>query len=467
MKENENNPVIVGLDIGTTKIVAIAGRKNPKGKLEILGFGEVEYNGIINGIVMNIEQCVNAIDVVMKKCLETCKGLKVSEVYASIGGMHIKSIQTRSNRIRTKINEEISKKDVELLICDQYKTHIALTDEIIEVIPQEFIIDNVAYVANPIGMCGTKIGANFHIITSDKGAIHNIKRCIDKAGLQTKDLVLQQLASAAAVTDNEDLEAGVVVVDIGGGTTDVAIYSEGILKHTAIIPFGGVNITDAIRNDLGILRSQAEQIKIEYGTAITDEANENEIIKVAGLRGFPAKEIPIKKLSEIIQAQIQEILDFVLYHLKQLNLEKGLHGGIIITGGSSLIKNIEPLTNSITGMCVRVGYATAQLADGYPEIIANPRYATCVGLVLKGYEKLENGFMQNSIDSNNFIHLKDEEEINMHNENNSGSTIPPANDAGNEIVNGKKKHDGMKGLFSGIKYKFIRIFESEEDEIMN
>ena len=218
-------------------------------------------------------------------------------------------------------------------------------------IPQEFTVDNFQNIPNPIGYGGVKVGANFHIITGDKNAIRNINRAVEKSGLHTKDLVLQPLASASAVMGQEDLEAGVAIVDIGGGTTDLAVFYEGILKHTAVIPFGGENITNDIKTGLGVLKTQAEQMKVQFGTALANEAKANAFITIPGLRGMPAKEISVKNLANIIQARMSEIMDFVTYHLKQVGLDnKMLNGGIVLTGGGSQLKHLIQLTEYVTGL---------------------------------------------------------------------------------------------------------------------
>src|SRR5260221_2513692 len=260
---NHEQPIIVGLDIGTTKIAAIAGRKNDYGKLEILGFGRANSNGVKHGQVLNIDETIKAIQAAMDNCYASNPNLEITEVYVGIAGHHIKSLQPRGHIVRQDTNEEITQREIDQLIADQFKTYIPAGDQIIDVIPQEFTVDNFQNIPNPIGYGGVKVGANFHIITGDKNAIRNINRAVEKSNLLTKDLVLQTLASAAAVIGQEDLEASVTLVDIGGGTTDLAVFYEGILKHTAVIPFGGENNTNENNNRLGVLNTHAEQIKAE------------------------------------------------------------------------------------------------------------------------------------------------------------------------------------------------------------
>ncbi len=388
---NHEQPIIVGLDIGTTKIAAIAGRKNEYGKLEILGFGRANSNGVQHGMVLNIDQTIKAIEMALKNCYDSNPNLEIGEVYVGIAGHHIKSLQTRGDIVRQSIEEEIRQEEIDRLVADQYRTYIPAGDQIIDVIPQEFTVDNFQNIPNPIGYSGVKVGANFHIITGDKNAIRNINRSVDKAGLITKDLVLQPLASAAAVMCDQDLEAGVAIVDIGGGTTDLAVFYEGILKHTAVIPFGGENITNDIKNGLGVLKTQAEQMKIQFGSALSDETKSNAFITIPGLRGMAPKEISVKNLAGIIQARMSEIMDFVTYHLKQVGLDtRMLNGGVILTGGGSQLKHLIQLTEYVTGLNARIGYPNEHLAGGHIEELAKPMYSTCIGLILKGYNDYEN-----------------------------------------------------------------------------
>ena len=387
---NHEQPIIVGLDIGTTKIAAIAGRKNEYGKLEILGFGRANSNGVKHGQVLNIDETIKAIRMALDNCYASNPNLDISEVYVGIAGHHIKSLQTRGDIVRQNTEEEITRKEIDQLVADQYKTYIPAGDQIIDVIPQEFTVDNFQNIPNPIGYGGVKVGANFHIITGDKNAIRNINRAVEKSNLHTKDLVLQPLASAAAVMGQEDLEAGVAIVDIGGGTTDLAVFYEGILKHTAVIPFGGENITNDIKTGLGVLKTQAEQMKVQFGSALSNEAKANAYITIPGLRGMPAKEISVKNLANIIQARMSEIMDFVTYHLKQVGLDsRMLNGGIVLTGGGSQLRHLIQLTEYITGLNARIGFPTEHLAGGHIEELAKPTYSTCIGLILKGYSDYE------------------------------------------------------------------------------
>lgn len=468
----KEQPIIVGLDIGTTKVVAIAGRKNEFGKVEILGLGRADSAGVSHGVVMNIEQCIRSVEQAIERCIQSNPQLEIKEVYVGIAGQHIKSLQTRGDRVRTNTDSEIGKDDIDLLIRDQYRTYIPAGDQIIDIVPQDFTVDSTPYVVDPIGMSGVKIGANFHVITGDRNAIRNIKRCVDKASLTTRDLVLQPLASAASVMNDEDLEAGVAIVDIGGGTTDMAVFYDGILKHTAVIPYAGVNITNDIRNGLGVLRAQAEQMKVQFGTAIAQEANGNAYITIPGLRGMPAKEISVKNLAHIIEARMHEILDYVVYHLKQINLDKKLYGGIILTGGGAQLKHITQLTEFLTGLGARIGQPNEHLAGGHSEALNNPMYSTCIGLILRGYHDYENGRMRFAGDGGNYIHAdasrtvtpREEEEYEPQVED---TFVTAPEEAEDPIQANRKKinnrNENVKRLFDGLKGKFMKMFEDVED----
>lgn len=388
-------PIIVGLDIGTTKIAAIAGRKNEHGKLEILGFGRANSNGVQHGQVLNIDLTIKAVQQALQNCYNSNPDLEINEVYVGIAGHHIKSLQTRGDMVRQDSEIEIQRSEVDILIENQRKTFIPAGDQIIDVIPQDFHVDNIQGIKDPVGYNGVKVGANFHIITGDRNAIRNINRAVTRSQLVTKDLVLQPLASASAVMSEVDFEAGVVILDIGGGTSDIAVFHEGILKHTAVIPFGGENITNDIKQGLGVLKNQAEAMKIQFGSALSNETNANAYITIPGLKGMPAKEISVKNLSQIIQARMSEILDFVVYHLKQVGLDsRSLNGGVILTGGGAQLKHLIQLTEYATGLNARIGLPIEHLAPNHIEELKKPMYSTCIGLILKGYSDYENKYKE-------------------------------------------------------------------------
>lgn len=458
---NEQQPIIVGLDIGTTKIAAIAGRKNEFGKLEIIGFGRANSNGVKHGQVLNIDETIKAIQMALENCYASNPNLEISEVYVGIAGHHIKSLQTRGDIVRHQTDEEITQREIDQLVADQYKTYIPAGDQIIDVIPQEFTVDNFQNIPNPIGYGGVKVGANFHIITGDKNAIRNINRAVEKSGLNTKDLVLQPLASAAAVMGHEDLEAGVAIVDIGGGTTDLAVFYEGILKHTAVIPFGGENITNDIKTGLGVLKTQAEQMKVQFGSALANEARGNAFITIPGLRGMPAKEISVKNLANIIQARMSEIMDFVTYHLKQVGLDnRMLNGGVVLTGGGAQLKHLIQLTEYVTGLNARIGYPTEHLSAGHIEELARPTYSTCIGLILKGYSDYEHNRKQFE---NKFRRMDVPEALKKTAPVTEKEMVETEEAIQTEKVKNRK---GIKDFWGKFKDGIIDLFKEEEDHAL-
>jgi cell division protein FtsA len=450
----QEQPIIVGLDIGTTKIAAIAGRKNEFGKLEILGFGLASSNGGQHGMVLNIDQTIKAIETALKNCYDSNPGLEINEVYVGIAGHHIKSLQTRGDMVRRITDDEIKQFEIDQLIADQYKTYIPAGDQIIDVIPQEYTVDNIQNISDPIGYTGVKVGANFHIITGDRNAIRNINRSVEKAGLKVKDLMLQPLASSAAVMSEQDIEAGIAILDIGGGTTDLAVFHEGILKHTAVIPFGGENITNDIKMGLGVLKTQAERMKVQFGSALADHAQTNAFVKIPGLRGLPAREISVKNLASIIQARMSEILAFVTFHLKQVGLDnKMLNGGIVLTGGGSQLKHLIQLTEYATGLNARLGYPNEHLASNHISELEKPMYATCIGLILKGY---------NIYESNHKRLYPDEQRI-LVKPLQKETPDPVVNIGEPEKQDVVKKGKTLKDLMDSMKHGLIDLFKEEVD----
>ncbi len=383
----EPSEIVVGLDIGTTKIVAIVGRRNEFGKIEILGMGKSESFGVARGVVQNIDQTVQSIQTAVAEA-EAKSGVDIKVVNVGIAGQHIRSMQHRGIKTRASNELEISQNDIDSLIDDMFKLMMAPGEEIIHVLPQEYIIDNESGIKNPIGMSGNRLEANFHIITGQIAAARNIYKCVQKAGLEVSELTLEPLASADAVLSNEEKEAGVVLVDIGGGTTDVAIFQDGIIRHTAVIPFGGNVITEDVKEGCTIIKSQAELLKMKFGSALASENQENEIVSIPGLRGRAHKEISVRNLSAIIQARMEEIVEHVYYEIKHSGYEKKLIAGIVVTGGGAQLKHVSQLIEYITGMDTRVGYPNEHLAKG-SEDVTSPLFATSVGLVMKGLQTLD------------------------------------------------------------------------------
>ena len=388
-QQNENiiGDLVVGLDIGTTKIAAIVGYKNEFGKVVILSIGKAESLGVQRGVVANIEQTIDSINTAVKLAADKAE-IDIEEVIVGIAGQHIKSMQHRGMITRKSLDEEVNQNDVDNLIDNMHRLVMNPGEEIIHVIPQEYIIDNEGGIRNPIGHSGIRLEGNFHIITGQVSAVKNIFKCVSRANLITADLHLEPLASADAVLSDEEKEAGVVLVDIGGGTTDVAIFYDGIIRHTAVIPFGGNIITEDIKEGCGIIKTHAEQLKMRFGSALEQESQKNEVISIPGLRGRPHKEISVNTLAQIIEARMEEILDLVLFEIKNSGYDRKLAGGIVITGGGSQLKHLNHLVMRQTGLDCRIGTPNEHLAGAEDEL-KNPMYATAVGLVMKGIEKYE------------------------------------------------------------------------------
>ncbi|MDG1476689.1 MAG: cell division protein FtsA [Vicingaceae bacterium] len=395
--EGTASEIVVGLDIGTTKIVVIVGRKNEHGKLEVLGMGKSESIGVSRGVVSNIDKTVQSIRLAVEDA-EAKSGVDIKVVNVGIAGQHIKSLQHRGIKVRHNVEDEISQNDINALIDDMYKLVMLPGEEIIHVLPQEYIIDNEQGIKDPIGMAGVRLEANFHIITGQIAAAKNIYKCVHKAGLEVEDLILEPLASSEAVLSAEEKEAGVALVDIGGGTTDIAIFQDGIIRHTAVIPFGGNSITEDIKEGCGIIKNQAELLKVKFGSALASESKENEIVSIPGLRGREPKEISLKTLAQIIQARMEEVIENIYYEIKNSGYENKLICGIVVTGGGSQLKHISQLLEYVTGMDTRIGYPNEHLAKGNAEELTSPLFATGVGLVIKGYEGLKTKNASNSGD---------------------------------------------------------------------
>ena len=390
--------IIVGLDIGTTKVCAIVGRANQYGKVDILGMGKVaSHGGVTRGVVSNIDKTVAAIQAAIKEAAEK-SNVDIQRVEVGIAGAHINSLQHRGMIIRNDGESEINADDLKKLENDMFKLAVKPGDRILHVIPQEYTVDDEPGIIDPIGMAGVKVEGNFHIITGQISAAKNIYKCVEKSNLQVTEIALEPLASSEAVLSSDELEAGVVLVDIGGGTTDVAIFYDNIICHTAVIPYGGNIITEDIKQGCNVMKAHAELLKVKFGSALASELDENEIVTIPGIRGRAAKEISVKNLSMIIQARIQEIMELVDFEIKQSGLDKKLAGGIVITGGGSQLKHVDQLAEFVTGLDARIGYPNEHLAKGMVEEVKSPIYATGVGLVLRGL-KSSQGNSENKLDS--------------------------------------------------------------------
>ncbi|THV59224.1 cell division protein FtsA [Flagellimonas alvinocaridis] len=378
----------VGLDIGTTKIVAIIGRENEYGKIEVLGMGKSKSLGVHRGVVNNITQTISSIQQAVEQA-EVNSGVKIGSVVAGIAGQHIRSLQHSDYITRPNSEEVINNDDLDKLCNQVYKLVMLPGEEIIHVLPQEYKVDGQSEIKEPRGMYGGRLEANFHVVVGQVSSIKNIGRCIKSSGLELGNITLEPLASAEAVLSQEEKEAGVALLDIGGGTTDLAIFKDGIIRHTSVIPFGGNVITEDIKEGCSIIEKQAELLKIKFGSAWPGENKDNEIVSIPGLRGREPKEITLKNLSKIIHARVVEIIEQVYVEIKNYGHEeqkKKLIAGIVLTGGGSQLKHLKQLVEYITGMDTRIGYPNEHLAGDSDEEVASPLYATAVGLLMKALE---------------------------------------------------------------------------------
>jgi cell division protein FtsA len=434
---------VAAIDIGTTKIVAIVGKKKENGKIDILGISKTASKGVKRGVVLNIEEAVNSIQKTVEDVQFTI-GKEISEVFVGIAGQHIRSIKNRGYINRDSYDDEITREDIDALVNDMYKIPIDVGEEIIHVLPQNFIVDNEIGVKNPVGMSGKRVEANFHIVIGQIASARNISKCINKAGLKLNSLILEPLASSEAVLTADEKEAGVALVDIGGGTTDIAVYYDDIIRHTAVIPFGGDVVTRDIKEGCSILQRQAELLKIQYGSALGDLAKEEEVVSIPGISGREPKEISFKSLAYIIQSRMEEIMDAVIYEIENSGYFDRLSAGIVLTGGGALLKHLPALVKFKTGMDVRVGYPSEHIANDNDAKVNDPMFATSVGLVLKGYEHIEKNKKNLVIEEEN---TEVEEEITKDEEQHATSK------------------DSKQGIMNTIKKVFTDIFDEEDTEM--
>jgi cell division protein FtsA len=443
--------VVVALDIGTTKVCCLVGRKSVHGKIEMIGVGKVESIGVLRGVVSNIEKTVSAIREAVE-IAERQAGMKLRDVHVGIAGQHIKSLQHRGILTRESDHTEINDRDIDRLVNDMFKLVLPPGDKIIHVFPQEFTVDNEQGITDPVGMCGVRLEANFHIITGQITAINNIYRCIEKAGLKVKDLTLEPIASADAVLSDEEKQAGVALVDMGGGTTDITIFHEGLIRHTAVIPFGGNVITADIKEGCTVMQPQAEKLKVKFGSALSNEVFDNRIITIPGLKGREHKEISEKNLSRIIQARMEEMLDYVLWEIRRSGFERKLIGGIVLTGGGALMNHIDKLTELHTAMSCRVGLPVENLAHGYRQSVSSPIFSTAIGLLQRGLEDVEYRDPALEPAANETI---GETAL----PNNSNSTSPESNAKEPSNVSEEKSPTWLENVFKKTK----EWFEAEPD----
>ena len=386
-KAMSESKIIVGLDIGTTKVACIVGRKAENKKIEILGYGKTISTGVRRGVVTNITETVEAIKKAVKQASDQ-SGVDIQRVSVGIAGQHIKSLQHRGVMMRDNHETEITEAELEQLREDTRKINMMPGEEIIDIIRQDTYVDG-ELANNPVGMLGSKIEANFHVIIGQTLAAKNIVKCIEKAGLEMDYMILEPIASAQAVLDEEEKDAGVVLVDIGGGTTDIAIFKESKIQHTAVIPFGGNIITEDICTGCSIIRHYAEEVKVKFGSALADENREDEVVSIPGIKGRPPKEISFKNLAGIIQSRLEEIFELVNIEIQKARSDNKLIAGIVLTGGGAMMKHINMLAEFSTGMEVRIGHPDEHLTKSKIADIASPMYATGIGLVIETIARME------------------------------------------------------------------------------
>ncbi len=439
---NQKDRIVAAIDIGTTKIVSLIGRLNEHNRLEVLGISRSASKGVKRGVVLNIEETVNAIQNTISEAREQ-SGLQFSEVFVGIAGQHIKSVRNRGYVNRDSYEDEITREDLHALIQDMYKIPVDVGEEIIHVLPQNYIVDNETGVKSPVGMSGKRLEANFHIVIGQISSARNIEKCIRRVGLQVKQLVLEPLASSAAVLTEDEKEAGVALVDIGGGTTDVAVYYDDVIRHTAVIPFGGNVVTRDIKEGCAILQRQAESLKMQFGSALGDLAHDDKVVTIPGISGRDPKEISFKSLAYIIQSRMEEIIDAIVYEIENSGYMDKLSAGIVLTGGGAMLKNLNQLVKFKTGMDVRIGYPNECLASDTPDEINQPMYSTSIGLLLKGLE----------------IYEENQESLNV---NNLGQDAEDPVEE--EEIARKKVKDRFKGgrLLEGLKNTLSDIFDESD-----
>lgn len=390
---------IAAIDIGTTKIVAIIGSVSENGKVSILGMGKSVSKGVRRGIVLNIDETANAIKDAVAIAQKQSK-LNFHEVYVGIAGQHIKSMKNNGS-ISIQANDgEITQEDVDRLIAEMYNVGLENGEEIIHVIPQSYTVDKEVGVKQPIGMFGNRLHGNFHIVIGESAAVKYMHKSVERAGLKIKGLILEPLASASAVITEDEKEVGVAIIDIGGGTTDMAVYYDGILRHTAVIPFGGDIITRDIRDATSIIYRQAEKLKVQFGTALGDAAPDNHVVSVPGVGGREPKKISVKFLSKIIQARMEEIIDVIYFELENSGYFKKLGAGITITGGGAMLTYLKQLLSFKTTLDVNIGYPHRYLETDNDNINL-PMYSTSIGLLLTGYLSQKNGLCIDTNDEEN------------------------------------------------------------------
>jgi len=375
---------IVGLDIGTSKVAAIVGEIGADGELEIIGIGSYPSRGLKKGVVINIESTVQSIQRAVEEA-ELMANCRIDAVYAGIAGSHVRSLN--SHGIVAIRDREVFPQDVERVIDAAQAVAIPADQKILHILPQEYLIDSQEGVREPLGMSGVRLEAKVHLVTCAANAAQNIEKCIERCGLTVREVILEQLASSYAVLTDDERELGVCMVDIGGGTTDIAVFTEGAIRHTAVIPIAGDQVTNDIAQALRTPTQNAEEIKIKYACALTQLARADETIKVPGVGDKPAKELSRQALAEVVEPRYDELFTLVQAELRRSGFEDLMAAGIVLTGGSSKMEGVVELAEEIFHMPVSLG--VPKHVAGLKEIVRNPVYSTGVGLLLYGKQKEE------------------------------------------------------------------------------
>ncbi|MBK9109009.1 MAG: cell division protein FtsA [Saprospiraceae bacterium] len=388
---NPNPELVVALNVGSNKVSAFAGKKNLLGKVELLGYGVAPCEGVNRGIVSNIDKTSKAICDAIDLAEKRCK-LEINTVFVGIAGEHVKSLHHQGVMYRDNPKVEISQEDIDILIQNMHKIALPHGDKILHVVPQEFYIDNQkeGYL-DPIGMSGSRLESNFHIITANTEALDNLVRAVEKAQLQIAGFVLEPTATAEAVLSKDEKEGGVVLIDIGGGTTEVSIYADGIVRYTGVVPLGSNVITKDIKAGCSVIHEQAEKLKLRFGSAVADEIVDNRIITIPGLMGREPKEISEKNLSRIIQSRVEELFEYIMWEIRRSGFENKLIAGMVLTGGGSKLKDIELLAEFQTGLSTRIGLPLEQKIAHMDADALNPAYATGIGILLESMKKVTPG----------------------------------------------------------------------------
>ena len=383
-RDREDKNLIVGLDIGTSKIVAIVGELQPEGTVKVIGLGQHISRGLKKGVVINIESTMQSIQSALEEA-ELMADCKINNVYTGIAGSHIKSLNSHG---MVKIKDaEVSQMDVDRVIETARAIALPADQQILHILTQEYIIDGQEDVREPLGMSGMKLEAKVHIVTGAVAAAQNIVKCIKRCGIEVSDLILQPLASSLAVLTEDEKELGVCLVDIGGGTTDIAVFKQGAIRHTAVVPIAGDQMTNDVAVAFRTPTQSAEDIKVKYGCALRQLADSRETVEVPGVDGREPRQLSVQTLAEVLEPRVVELYEMVLNELRRSGMEEMIASGIVITGGSAMMRGMVELGEEIFHMPVRMGLP--RYVGGLSEVVGNPRYATGVGLVLMGKQQLE------------------------------------------------------------------------------